>query len=73
MVMKHGVQEGSITRTILFLLYINELPLNILGAKLVLLDDDINLLVNDRDSSTHENKIIIVIEELNTWFHKVTI
>jgi len=47
--MKHRVQPGSINGTILFLLYTNDLPLNILGAKLVLLDDDINLLVTDRD------------------------
>jgi len=50
MVMKHGVPQASITGTIFFSLYTNDLPLNILGAKLVLLDDDdVNLLVTDRD------------------------
>jgi len=50
MVMKHGVHQTSITGTILFSLYTNDLPLNILVAKLVLLDDDyVNLLVTDKD------------------------
>ena len=47
--MIHGVEQISITGTILFLLYINNLPLNILGAKLVLLDNDVSLLVTDRN------------------------
>ena len=36
------------TGTILVLLYINDLPLHIVAAKLVLLDD-VNFFVTDRD------------------------
>jgi hypothetical protein len=55
---------------LLFLLYVNDLPLNIQGAKLVLSVDDTNLLITRKDECVLQHKIINVMREIETWFQK---
>jgi hypothetical protein len=65
---EHDVPQGSILGPILFSLYINDLPLNITGTKIVLFADDTHILVSDENINNLQYKLNNGMTELQTLF-----
>jgi hypothetical protein len=53
---------------LLILLYINDLPLHIQDAQLVLFADDINILLIDKNIDAVQARLSRVIKQFETWF-----
>jgi len=64
------VPQGSILGPLLFLLYINDLPIHINEAKLVLYADDTNILVTGKNEEELCTRLFVVTKQLDGWLYK---
>ena len=64
------VPQGSVVKPLLSLLYINDLPVNIHDANLVMFADDINVLISDTDERLLQTKIDRVVAGKETLFNR---
>jgi hypothetical protein len=55
---KYGVPEGSLLRPLLFLLFINDFPLAVQEAKVVLFVDGTNILLIEKNLTSLKGKIL---------------
>lgn len=64
---KYGVPQGSVLGPLLFLLFINDLPLNI-DAECTLFADDTNILITGENEHILKENITLVTQQLSKWF-----
>jgi hypothetical protein len=66
---KYGVPQGSVLGPLLFLMFVNDLPLVIQNAEVVLFADDTSILITKNNSLLLNEKIQNVREQLENWFY----